>query len=86
MSNDRKTDKAAAVRAGREHHRLIRTTTGRLLPLAEAADYAGLPYTTLRLAIAKGLIPVVRIPGSRAMYVDRRDLDRALDAWKERLT
>jgi hypothetical protein len=59
---------------------------GRLLSAPAAAAYTGWPYETLRLATQKGLIPVVRFPGSRRMWFDKKDLDRAIDAWKERLS
>ena len=58
---------------------------GRLLSAPAAAQYTGWPYETLRLAAQKGLIPVVRFPGSRRMWFDKKDLDRAIEAWKERL-
>jgi excisionase family DNA binding protein len=54
------------------------------LSAQRAAEYTGWPYTTLRDAALRGHLPVVRIPGSRRMWFDRRDLDRAIDAWKER--
>jgi excisionase family DNA binding protein len=57
---------------------------GRLLSAQAAAAYVGWPYTTLRDAALRGHLPVVRIPGSRRMWFDRRDLDRAIEAWKER--
>lgn len=55
----------------------------RLLSAQAAAAYMGWPYTTLRDAALRGHLPVVRIPGSRRMWFDRRDLDRAIDAWKQ---
>ena len=58
----------------------------RLLSAQAAAQYTGWPYTTLRDAVLRGHLPVVRIPGSRRMWFERRDLDRAIDAWKERVT
>jgi excisionase family DNA binding protein len=75
--------KAAQVRAARARHQLERAK-GRLLSLPAAADYAGLPYTTLRNAVARGLLPAVRIPGGRGLWIDRRALDQALEAWTER--
>lgn len=60
------------------------TLTARLLSAQAAAAYVGWPYTTLRDAALRGHLPVVRIPGSRRMWFDRRDLDRAIEAWKER--
>jgi excisionase family DNA binding protein len=57
----------------------------RLLSAQAAAAYTGWPYTTLRDAALRGYLPVVRIPGSRRMWFDRSDLDRAIEAWKEQL-
>ena len=57
---------------------------GRLLSAQDAAAYVGWPYTTLRGAAIRGHLPVVRIPGSKRMWFDRKDLDHAIDAWKER--
>ena len=54
----------------------------RLLSAQAAAAYTGWPYTTLRDAALRGHLPVVRIPGSRRMWFDRRDLERAIEAWK----
>src|SRR5881628_3673067 len=58
--------------------------TGRLLRAKVAAAYCGLPYTTFRLWAKKGLIPVVRIPGTAALLFDREDLDLAIERWKDR--
>jgi len=60
-----------------------RTSPSRLLSAQDAASYTGWPYTTLRDAALRGHLPVVRIPGSRRMWFERRDLDRAIEAWKE---
>jgi len=65
-------------RAGRERN-------GRLLSAQDAALYTGWPYTTLVDAAKNGNLPVVRIPGQHRMWFDRKDLDRAIEAWKERL-
>jgi excisionase family DNA binding protein len=74
--------KAAQMRAVRAKHAEQRAT-GRLLALPAAADYLGLPYTTLRSAVARGLLPAVRIPGGRGLWIERRALDKALEAWTE---
>lgn len=58
---------------------------GRLLSAQTAATYLGVPYTSLRDWAMRGHIPVVRVPECRRMWFDRRDLDRAVEAWKERL-
>ena len=50
----------------------------------DAARYLGLPYTTLRDIALSGHLPVVRIPDGRRLWFEKRDLDRAVDAWRER--
>lgn len=55
----------------------------RLLSAQAAAAYLGWPYTTLRDAALRRHLPVVRMPGSRRMWFDRRDLDRAIEIWKQ---
>jgi hypothetical protein len=42
------------------------------------------PYTSLRDWALRGHIPIVRVPACRRLWFDRRDLDRAIEAWKER--
>ena len=56
----------------------------RLLTAQAAAAYLGVPYTTLRDWTLRGHLPVVRPPDCRRWWFDRRDLDRAIDAWRER--
>ena len=56
----------------------------RLLSAQDAAQYLGLPYTTLRDIALRGHLPIVRIPDCRRLWFEKRDLDRALEAWKER--
>jgi len=55
----------------------------RLVSLRNAADEVGLAYHTLYELIQRGHIPVVRLPGMRSLYVERRDLDTAINSWKE---
>lgn len=57
----------------------------RLLSAQTAARYLGVPYTTLRDWALRGHLPVIRAPQSRRMWFDRKDLDRIVDQWKERL-
>lgn len=57
----------------------------RLLSAQSAAKYLGVPYTTLRDWALRGHLPVIRAPQSRRMWFDRKDLDRIIDQWKERL-
>jgi excisionase family DNA binding protein len=75
-------DRVKAFRARRQAGR----EGGRLLSAGEAADYTGWPYSTLAGLAARGELPVVRLPGSRRNWFDREDLDRAIAAWKTRLT
>lgn len=55
-----------------------------LLSAQAAARYLGIPYTSLRDWALRGHLPVVRVPDCRRWWFDRRDLDRAVEAWKER--
>ena len=57
--------------------------SGRLLPAKAAAAYLGVPYTTLRYWAKRGLVPVVRPPGAACLLFDRKDLDGAIERWKE---
>jgi excisionase family DNA binding protein len=58
----------------------------RLLSAQAAARYLGVPYTSLRDWALRGHIPIVRVPDCRRLWFDRRDLDRAVEAWKQRET
>ena len=62
------------------------TRESRLLSAQDAAEYLGVPYTTLRDWALRGHVPVVRAPQSRRMWFDRRDLDRIVEQRKERIT
>ena len=60
----------------------------RLLDLRAAATYTSLSYWTLRELVNKGMLPRVRVPlpgggEVRRLLVDRADLDRLLEAWKD---
>lgn len=57
---------------------------GRLLSAQGAARYLGVPYTSLRDWALRGHVPIVRVPDCRRLWFDRRDLDRLVEAWKER--
>jgi excisionase family DNA binding protein len=56
----------------------------RLLSAQAAARYLGVPYTSLRDWALRGHLPIVRVPDCRRLWFDRRDLDRAVESWKER--
>jgi len=55
-----------------------------LLSAQNAAKYLGVPYTSLRDWALRGHIPIVRVPDCRRLWFDRKDLDRAVEAWKGR--
>jgi hypothetical protein len=57
---------------------------GRLLSAQDAASYMGVPYTSLRDWALRGHVPIVRVPDCRRLWFDRRDLERCIEAWKER--
>jgi excisionase family DNA binding protein len=56
----------------------------RLLSAQAAAKYLGVPYTSLRDWALRGHLPIVRVPDCKRLWFDRRDLDQAIEAWKER--
>jgi excisionase family DNA binding protein len=56
---------------------------GRLVSLRNAADEVGLAYHTIYELVQNGHLPAVRLPNSRNIYLDRRDLDKAIESWKE---
>lgn len=56
----------------------------RLLSGQAAARYLGVPYTSLRDWALRGHVPIIRVPDCRRLWFDRRDLDRAIESWKER--
>jgi hypothetical protein len=56
-------------------------STTRLAKIKRWASDIGLPYTTVRDAALRGEIPLVRI--GRALYMERRDGDRWIEARKE---
>lgn len=58
--------------------------SARLLDLREAEKEYGISIWTLRDLIAKGVLPAVRPPGLRRVYVERRALDQAIERWTER--
>ncbi|MFB3073897.1 MAG: helix-turn-helix domain-containing protein [Candidatus Methylomirabilales bacterium] len=69
----------------------LRTIVPRLMSLGQAALYLGVsPWTVRELASKKdGVLKRVRIPLAnggelRNLLFDREDLDRLIEAWKER--
>jgi hypothetical protein len=60
----------------------------RLLDLHAASAYLGLRERKVRELASRGILPRVRIPlvagEIRKLLFDRLDLDRLVDAWKDR--
>jgi excisionase family DNA binding protein len=61
------------------------TGWGRGLQLTTASAYSGIPVRRLWALIAAGQLPVIRIPGMRAVLLDRDDLDALLKRHKQAL-
>ena len=55
--------------------RLPLNTPARYAPLIEAADYAGVPVSTLRHYVRTGQLPAYRF-GKRLLQIDLNDIDR----------
>ena len=73
---------AAKKRIGtdfRKAHWTVNPMSPRLLPLKDAAQYLGFTVWAMREAIWAGLIPVVKLPNGRKLWVDRADLDKFID-------
>jgi excisionase family DNA binding protein len=61
----------------------------RLLTVEQAAEYLAIGPDTVYALVAQGVLKRVRIPTDhggelRKILLDRVDLDRAIDAWRER--
>ena len=54
----------------------------RLMPLAQVSDEIGIPVDTLDKLIRTGALPVVELPHVRRRFIDRRDLEAAIESWK----
>ena len=72
------------MRARTLSHTPAGETTARLLSAQAAAKYLGVPYTSLRDWALRGHLPIVRVPECKRLWFDRRDLDEAIESWKER--
>jgi excisionase family DNA binding protein len=57
-------------------------STTRLVPAKGAARETGIPYSSLRDAVHRGELPVVKL--ASAWYFERRDLDNWIESLKER--
>jgi len=56
---------------------------GRLLSAQNSAEWLGVPYTTLLDIARRGSLPHVQIPGCRRWWFERRELEAALNRWRE---
>ena len=74
---------AAGIQAQEYERMKAATSAGRLLTAKDAAHYLGVPYTTLRDWAHRGILPVVRFPDCRRWWIDRHDLDRVVERFKE---
>jgi hypothetical protein len=54
----------------------------RLISVQQASEEIGLPIGAIEKLIAEGELPVVELPHIRRRFIDRRDLDTAIDSWK----
>lgn len=75
--------------AGVQASLAVAPVTPRLLDLHSTASYLSLSEWTVRELEHNGVLPRVRIPISnerelRKLLFDKMDLDRFLEAWKER--
>jgi excisionase family DNA binding protein len=57
-------------------------TAPRLLGLKEAAAELGMSVWTLRDLVGSGSLRAVQPPGVRRVLIDRKDIERAIEAWK----
>ena len=55
----------------------------RLLNGKSAADYLGVPYSTLRDWASRGTVALIRVPHSRSLWFDINDLDQLIDQHRE---
>ena len=59
------------------------TPLPRLLSYAKAEEETGVSKWAWRAWAVRGLLPVIRPPGTRRVYLDRADIVRVLNEWKE---
>ncbi len=81
----------APVNAAKSRPAQDARSSARLLDLRSAAAYLSVSYWTVRDFILNGTIPSVKLPCPRArdgrtirrVLIDRNDLDRLIEDWKE---
>jgi hypothetical protein len=57
-------------------------SNARLLSIRHAEAETGLPAALLRDLIHRGVLKGIQPPGIRRMFIDRRDLETAIESWK----
>lgn len=56
----------------------------RLLTLQATSELLGLPVSSVRDLLSRGVLSTVRPPGSRRIYCRRDEVEQAVDRWTER--
>lgn len=80
-SNSRMRSARPLVSGGRPA-RPTNAATTRLLSLKDASAELGISAWTLRDLIGSGQLKAVQPPGVRRIYLDRKDVDAAIERWK----
>jgi excisionase family DNA binding protein len=57
----------------------VKTAAPVLVSLQEAAAIIGIPATSIRDLHFRGVLPVVRFPGTRRWWIKRADLDNLIE-------
>ena len=59
-----------------------RRPNARLMPLGQIEEEVGIPIDTIDKLIKTGALSVVELPHVRRRFIDRRDLEAAIESWK----
>ena len=70
----------------RRRQRRVGADRPRLASFPDAFHGTGIPATSWRDHVMRGVIPAVRIPGSRRIWLRWDDIDRLIDGSTERMT
>lgn len=54
----------------------------RLVPISQAAQETGLALYSIEKLIARRVLRVIEVPHIRRRFLDRRELDAAIESWK----
>lgn len=58
----------------------------RLITLQQASAELGVPYTSLRDLVIRGVLPSVRLGDSRRIWIKREDIERLIERSTERMS